>query len=86
MPDYRVYDHDANGEAVTPPEVFFATSDEAAINFAAGRTAPHGCELWCRDRFVAALAPETPTDEPGRPRGLLRQLLDIARPEPKSAV
>ena len=60
MPDYRVYQLTADGEPVLPPAEVFATSDEAAINFAARNTGVDGCEIWQRDRFVAAIVRQPP--------------------------
>jgi hypothetical protein len=50
-----LYERSLNGRSGSPPEEFFATSDETAINYAASKRLRHGCELWERDRFVALL-------------------------------
>lgn len=55
MSDYRLYRLRPNGEVITPPEEFFATSDEAAINHGGRQPWPDGCEIWCADRFVAVV-------------------------------
>ena len=57
MPDYRLLHIQGDGDAVGVEE-FFATSDEAALNFAITRTGSHAAELWCWSdrRFVALVA------------------------------
>jgi hypothetical protein len=58
MPDYRLYELQADGERTGTPKTFFATSDEVAVRHAQGQACPEGCELWERDRFVAAVGPK----------------------------
>ena len=73
MPDYRLFALQADGDVVSPPEEFFATSDATAINFAARKPGAHGSALWTRNRFVALVARRQPETRPGkRPRERLR--------------
>lgn len=74
MPDYRLFALQADGDVVSPPEEFFATSDETAINFAARSPGAHGSALWTHNRFVALVAAGEPETHPGkrRPKRLRR--------------
>ena len=67
MPDFRLYRLLPTGEVELPPEEFFATSDEAAINWAARQDCPHGCEVWSRDRFIAVVTHVIPPPTEERP-------------------
>jgi hypothetical protein len=58
LQEYRLYQLTRNGRIVRPPEEFSAPSDEAAVNYAASKNIPDGCEVWQRDRLVAHIKRE----------------------------
>jgi hypothetical protein len=58
MPEYRLYELQADGEATGAPYSFFATSDEVAISHSQGQRCPEGCELWEGERLVAKVGPK----------------------------
>lgn len=64
MPDYRLLELNADGEARGEPYRFFATSDEVAIRHAQGQACAEGCELWEGERLVAAVSPKRGGDSP----------------------
>lgn len=74
--DFRLYRLNARGEVASPSEEFFATSDDAALSYAARQPALHGCEVWAHDRFVAYVPPiqtaASETAEPSRWRRFAR--------------
>jgi hypothetical protein len=77
MPDFRLYRLTVTGEVELPHEEFFATSDEAAVHWAARQNCPHGCEVWSRDRLIAVVThkPDKASaneDRPSRWRRLAR--------------
>lgn len=84
MPDYRLFRLQPDGGVETPPDEFFATSDEAAINHAARQDCPHGCEVWSHDRFLAVVI-HTPDREPAQVKpSRWRRLARLAQLEGRS--
>lgn len=85
MPDDHLFAVRANGDLVSPPEEFFATSDEIAIHCSAQRPGAYASALWTQNRFVALIAASDRTSPAPRSKPPRRRLAWRSRPKARGA-